>query len=105
VKRLDAQQRERLLEDARRAFEGPIRQLADEGHVPRDDFIEAVRTIARALIAAGASRLVYEDPSWHRVGDLEKVTDEQIAAWGVRLVIDVREGAARAGARVSRTGD
>jgi hypothetical protein len=78
VKRLGAQQPERLLEDARRAFEGPIRQLAEDGHVPREEFIKAVRAVARALIVAGASTLV----------------DEQLAAWGVRLVMEVRAGAA-----------
>jgi hypothetical protein len=94
VKRLGAQQPERLLEDARRAFEGPIRQLAEDGHVPREEFIEAVRAVARALIVAGASTLVYEDPLWHGTWDLETATDEQLAAWGVRLVMEVRAGAA-----------
>jgi hypothetical protein len=90
TEQLGAEQSERLLEDARRAFEGPIRQLAEEGHVTREEFIEAVRTVARALIAAGESRLVYEDEMWHGAWDPEQATDDELAAWGLRLVLEAQ---------------
>jgi hypothetical protein len=90
VTELGAERRERLLENARRAFDGPIRQLAEEGHAPREEFVEAVRAVAHALIATGMSQLVYEDDMWHGAWDLERATDNELAAWGVRLLAEVR---------------
>jgi hypothetical protein len=92
VTELGAEQRERLLRDARRAFEGPIRRLADHGHVPRDEYIEAVRAVTRGLIEAGLGPLVYSDEMWRGLWDLEKVTDYELAAWGLRLVAMARDG-------------
>jgi hypothetical protein len=92
VTELGAGQRVRWLQDARRAFEGPIRRLAEHGHVPRDEYIEAVRAVTRGLIEAGLGPLVYSDEMWQGVWDLEKVTDYELAAWGLRLVAMASDG-------------
>jgi hypothetical protein len=87
---LGAQQAERLLEAARRAFDGPIRQLAEHGHAPRREFLDAVRAVAELMITGGHARLVYDDPWWHGAWDLEKASDNELAAWGIRLVFEAR---------------
>jgi hypothetical protein len=36
------------------------------------------------------SQLIYEDEMWHGAWDLDRATDDELAAWGVRLVVEVR---------------
>jgi hypothetical protein len=48
------------------------------------------RAVAQALIAVGMSQLIYEDEMWHGAWDLDRATDDELAAWGVRLVVEVR---------------
>jgi hypothetical protein len=68
-----------------------VRALEGEP-VPYAEVVRSGRLIAAALVAAGRPLSVVRDGPWAGVWDLEELTDEEAAAWGMWVATKVRFG-------------
>jgi hypothetical protein len=63
--------------------------------VPYDDLVEAGRRLATIQIAQGKPVTLVTDGPWAGVWDLERLTDEEVVAWGMWAAAKLRSGLGR----------
>jgi hypothetical protein len=76
----------------RRGALGPFLDVLDGTPVPHEELVSAGRKLAEILVARGKSLILSLKGEWAGVWDLERLTDEEAIAWGLRVGMKVKEG-------------
>jgi hypothetical protein len=63
--------------------------------VPYDELIQAGRAFADLLVAQGKPVTFVTDGPWAGVWDLERLTDDEVVAWGMWVAAKLRSGLGR----------
>jgi hypothetical protein len=76
----------------RRGPLGPFLDVLDGTPVLRDELVSAGRRLAEILVARGKSLFLSVEDQWAGVWDLERLTDGEAIAWGLRVGMKVKGG-------------
>lgn len=68
----------------------PFLAVLDGTPVPRADLVAGGRRLAEVLVAHGRPVILCGDGQWAGVWDLECLTDDEAAAWGMWVAMKVR---------------
>jgi hypothetical protein len=85
----------------RREVLGPFLTVLDGTPVPHAELVAGGRRMAEILVAHGRPLTLGADDHWAGVWDLERLTDDEAAAWGLWVAMKVRPSH---GLRGRRTG-
>jgi hypothetical protein len=76
----------------RRGALGPFLDALDGTPVLHDELVSAGRRLAGILVARGKSLILSVEGQWAGVWDLERLTDDEAVAWGLRVATKVKNG-------------
>jgi hypothetical protein len=68
----------------------PFLECLDGKPTPKADLVTAGRKLARGLILRDRPVILSGDGPWAGVWDLERLTDDEAVAWGLRVATKVR---------------